>query len=376
MSTVGELFAILAVVYLVDCFRWVSRSAVLFREVPLLGWGRSKPWHVGAQLRRSIAFGFPLPPFGSLLDAEPLPFRPGPEGLVFPAADEDGWVRPAKRDRCVAWKDLGTLKLQELELHGPEGLVAVFGSRAAAASAGALLEALRQVEGNEKKRERAVREALEARFDAPAFEARLKPWRRWSLLAHLFNSLLFVAVFGGFAVALLRSGAVPVVRLLLQALIAWCLALAVTLLAIRRGLPRPAQPRTGQWVTTVLSPLSLMRAGDLFDQDLAGGVDPLVPATVLLPERALREYLSLRRRELQFPLTPRELELAEAPWQAQDEWLRAELRARVEKLAADRKLDLDEGRPTGLHCPRCWSGYTGTATECASCHGVALVTTP
>ena len=113
---------------------------------------------------------------------------------------------------------------------------------------------------SDAKRPAALEKAWAARFDAKAAGERLRPWRRWRWVVFLANLGLFTALFGGWGLLSFAERPPPFVLLLLLMLLAWWVAIAATVLAIRRVLPKDARPTRFQYVLTLLSPLSLLRS--------------------------------------------------------------------------------------------------------------------
>lgn len=374
MSTAAELFAIFAAIYVVDCFRWVARTAVVLSRVPLLGDGVGGAWRLASQFRRGLAFGFPFPPFGSLYDAEALPFRPGPEGLVFPAGDEHGWTKPSERELVVPWAQASRLTFDGLVLVGPGGPLHAFGSKAGARAAKALLDAL-SAEPNPKDAWAVVERAYAARFDAGALDQRLAAWRRWQWPVRAANSALFVAIFGALGLFVFSKAPPSPLAVLLTVLGLWLVALVTNVIAVRRALPAELRPSTGQLAVMFVSPLSLIRSFDFIEPELVGGFEPELVAAVLLEPKVAARFVAERRRQLEHALAPAELALAAPAIQAQDERLRRHLLDRIGRLAKDRQLPPPPPGPKGRHCPRCLAEYGAQAqpTHCSSCAGVALI---
>jgi hypothetical protein len=100
-SAVGQLALLLGVIYLLDCFRWVARNAAVFRVVWPLPHAVGGAWQIAAQFKRALVFGFPLPPFGSVLTAEDWPFVAGAHGVRFLAHDVPLHAAPTASERFV-----------------------------------------------------------------------------------------------------------------------------------------------------------------------------------------------------------------------------------------------------------------------------------
>ncbi len=374
MSTAAELFAIFAAIYVVDCFRWVARTAVVFSRLPLVGSSVGRAWRLAAQFKRGLAFGFPFPPFGSLYDCEALPFRPGPLGLTFPAADESGWTRPSEHELLVPWGQTATLRFDGLVLVGPAGPLHAFGSKASASATLAFLEAIRG-EPKPKDAWTVVERAYAPRFDLNALDERLRAWRRWQWPVRVTNSALFLGIFGSLGLYVFAKHPPHPLLVLSTVFGLWLLALVTNVIAVRKTLPKALRPGGGQLAVMFISPLSLIRSFDFIEPELVGGFEPeLVAAAVLEPSVAAR-FVDERLRQLEHALAPAELTLASPELQAQDERLRRHLSERLRRLVREKQLPPPPAPPKGRHCPRCLAEYgvQAKATSCSSCAAVALV---
>jgi len=117
----------------------------------------------------------------------------------------------------------------------------------------------------------------------------------------------------------------------------------------------------------LVSPLSLLRGGDLIEAELAADLEPLVVAAVLLPNAEAERVVAQGLRALAFPLT-----FDDGP-HADDAPLRERLAGLVRLVARARGLLGELSVPRGRHCPRCLTEYRAGPEVCASCPGVALV---
>lgn len=368
-SAASELFALLVIVYLVECFRWVARGAVVFRDVPPAGAWAAEALQIGSQYRRALAFGFPLPPFGSMYVADGLLLNPGPGGVRLAAPELARGTTPLASEPWLPWAEVTRLSVEGVELkRGPEVLRAFSSRRAARACLAALQE---WAKAPDARRPGLLEKSLAARFDAKAARERLASWRRWRWGVFLANLGLFLALFGGWGLLSFSPRPPPFVLLLLAMLVAWLTAVAATVLAIKRVLPEDARPTRLQWVLTLLSPLSLLRSPDVIEAELLSDLEPAALAAAALKPQAAREWLERAARELRHPVSPKDAEPGPAAALADDAWLRERWGAQLERLAKG----LEGTTPVtgvGLHCPRCLTEYTGDAASCSTCPGVPL----
>lgn len=367
-SGAAELAVILAAIYLLDCFRWVSRSARLLRRWPLLGARVERPMRVAAQFSRGLAFGSPVP-VESLLSAEGSCLRPLEAGLWIAEEDLSRWARPGRDARLVPWSELATLEVRDLELVGPVGLRHVFGSRRAALAVRRQLAMLAGSggSGGQPPSSALVEAVLAAPFDVAALDGRLARWARVKPWLVVTTTLLLGAL-----VATLWGMFLPPFAwwwLLPGVAVAWVASAVAVVLGVRRALEPEVRPSVGQWVLLLVSPLSLMRGGDLIEAELVADLEPLAVAAALLPKAEAERVVGEGLRALQFPLV-----YDDGP-HVDDAALRARLAAQVEQLARARGLTLAAAARAGRHCPRCLTEYRAghEVQVCGSCPGVPLV---
>lgn len=363
-SAAAQLAAILAVIYLLDCFRWVARNAVIFRRVPPLPWSAGGLWQIARQFSRGLVFGFPLPPFGSLLTAEDWPFVAGSHGVRFVAWDTPAFALPSQAERLLTWDEVKQLSLDELELRLEGTVLHRFGSRRAARAVKTLLAALATAAPG--KRGQLLREALERRFDPAEVQRRLKHFRARRLLLGVADVTLFLALFG--LLGALMSGVVLQGWMLWAALGSWLFALVATTLAVRQ-LEKDLRPSWGALIISVVSPVSLMRSNDLVEPEWLAELHPAAVAVALLPAEAAARFVDARVRAARFPVK-QESERDDAPALEDDAKSRGWHLEQLERLLKATGAAVEA--PTGRHCPRCLTEYTASATACERCPGVTL----
>lgn len=362
-SAAAELAVILGALYLLDCFRWVSRSARLVRRLAPFSAHLEAPLRIAPQFPRSLAFGAPFP-WERLVVAEGSCWRPLAEGLWLAGEELSTWARPGQGAAVVPWAEVARLEVRGLELWGPTRRLHVFGSRRAAATAGVELARL-QAATSEVGRRQAAEAAAASRFDLAALEARWGVWRKhegWLKGATTTLAASMVAV----VLAMLQpEGAWW--RLLPLLLVAWLAAMVAASLVIRRVLPSEVRPSRAQWVVLVLSPLSLARAADLVESELVADFEPVAVAAALLGQAEAERLLGAAVRALVYPL-----ERGDGP-HLDDAAARARYEQLVRGVAKAKGLRIDVAPPQGRHCPRCLTEYQAGVEGCSSCAGVRLV---
>ncbi len=364
-----DLYVLLCAVYLLECCRWVGRRTLLLRQWPLGQPAVVEPLRVAPQLDRALTFGFPFPPFGSVLECEPFPFEAGPAGLLVRSSEALAGELPTRLDRWVPWAAVTGLKAEGKEVFlGATRVAVLHNARAAAAAVERCRGWVTQPPGptsptvpgwSEDRQLDALRQDL-ARFSDG----------RW--LPQLAGTGLWAVIFGGFGAITFATKPPSFVPVFALVALWWLICLVATVVWVRKTLPRQAWPGGGQWFLTLASPLSLLRAADLVERELLFGADAATAVVATLPPQAARDVLERWRRDLQWPIRRADLVTTEAEVLANDAWHREALLQRLARLSA-----LLEGTTTkaitGRHCPRCLTEYLAVATACTECPGVTLV---
>ena len=364
-SAVGQLALLLGVIYLLDCFRWVARNAAVFRVVWPLPPAVGGAWQIAAQFKRALVFGFPLPPFGSVLTAEDWPFVVGAHGVRFLAHDVPLHAAPTASERFVPWSQVAQVRLEELSLMLDGARLHTFGSRRAARGAVELLSSLAKAE--QGMRGKLLGKALEARCEVEAVKARLAAWRTRRAVMGVANVAFFIALFGLLGAALEGVDVRP--WMLAATGGSWLFALVATVIMVRRLEPQ-LRPALGAQVVALVSPVSLMRSHDLVEPEWVADLHPAAVAVAVLPTPDARRFVEARLRAAEHPVRLAGA-LDEGDAGADDGQSRAlhvaQYRALLAKLGGEATA-----APKGPHCPRCLTEYTSAATGCDRCPGVAL----
>lgn len=363
-SVAAELAAIVAVIYLLDCFRWVARSALLVRQWPFSSAKLEAPLRIAAQFSRTLAFGLPLP-IELLLPAEGVCLRPLEAGVWVSGQDLGSFARPGKDARVVPWAELEKLQVDGLELRGP-GVRHHLGSRRAVNAMKAQLASLVKArQRGERRRAATIDESLQPFFDVEEVERRLASLRRVRPFLGLATTALLLTI-SALLWAMLQPQW-PWWWLVPPVLVAWVLCIAVTVFSVRRVLPVDVRPSVGQWLTVLVSPLALIRALDLIEGELVTDFEPVAVAMVVCAKADAERLVGDRLRALEHPLT-----YDDGP-HLDDVALRTQLKEQLLSAARKRALSLERPPSSGRHCPRCLTEYRADIASCGSCVGVALV---
>jgi hypothetical protein len=364
LPPLGELLALIGVLYLVECVRPVGRASRVVRSLLPGRFRLVEPFAVSDGWKRAIVFGAPWPPLGALHVMDGLPVTVGPSGVSVPSTDglHLRWEEAARR-----------LRVDDLDLQVDGNPVAGFGTRRMSRAFAELLTLAAQATSL-ADRDVLLQQFFDRRFDVDEARARRSAWRRrgWPLVFHC--NLLFVAIFGGWLAAL--GLGVRWELVLAWVVLTWLPCVGSFWLTQRALLPRPVRPPAWRrWVTTA-SPLSLVRAADEVRAELWGELDPLAAASIVVPSRELVPALRRALAELEWPLPSAAVGAA----QVDAQWMRAALRERLERLCRAHGVDpvalLHEApvadSPEGAFCPRCLTQFTSVDASCAECPGVPL----
>jgi hypothetical protein len=275
--------------------------------------------------------------------------------------------------RRLAWEDLAPIVACDARIESGELLSCKLGSRHAAARLAEALEKIRLAPT--KKREGELRRFLDARFDVAAASARREAFARSVRVLRVLSNALWLALFGGLGVAVVTQNMLYLLAAAALTLILWPVNAFVFSRTLRKQtwLPKGQGPELSTRLVTVLSPLSAVRAVDVIARELWANRDPLVVAAVLLKPAELSSFA----RPLLVAVESRDGEpLA---------WWRAELRLRMGRVLAERKISVEEllmppvreGSHVATYCPACLAQYepgAGALGNCPNdtCHDIPL----
>lgn len=379
MSDVQVLFAVLAGLYLWECACWLRRDAVAVATWLGTRWQLLQPGTLGGNQRGGFVLAPPLPPLGSFLAVNQLPFTLAPEGVLFFVATNvnPGW-RAAHGGQYFRFDEVQEVRADRKRLFVNGRLLLRTTSPGHARQLAEMLQTLKHTP--EKQRAEAIQRMLRASLDTRALEQRWneatqcgKPIRR---LANVLFILLFIT-----APALIwRLGFGLTWPWLLAGLLALTISIAV---CFRRGhrrlFPQLDDERFTFTLTVALAPTSALRAHDLLTRHACETFHPLAVAKVFLPPAAFEQFAGWVLRDLRHPAQPvcpdSSAEIAAVEVQG-----RATLLATVEEFLGrsgpDAKKLLRTPEPMEscrAYCPRCEAQFTSADSQCADCGGLAVV---
>lgn len=378
MSSLAEVFVVLAALYAFECCAWVPRSALTLRA-----WAsalrRARPSDVvGSPVAGGVALQ-PLPWFGTLLVSEAWPVALSPEGLATRESLElDRRQRRPFEPLAWRWDELGPFSAREHNVFAGEQLVA---STNTLRGARELAEVLSKVAQSPKDRRAVeIERSLARSFDTADFTRRTaelervaRPLRAWCTALFLWLALACPALAFGVGLAptwpFLLGGIV-----LLQVATVWKLRRA-----FRELLPDGDEERGRATLMVAFSPVAAARAVDTLSRPLLAGLQPLA-CTATLPREERDE---LARVSLVDALHPRQLEGA-APLALEiDAWFRERLAHSLRKCARELAVDAeallapppaDSGERSW--CPRCRTRFGTPPATCFDCSVATLPLAP
>jgi hypothetical protein len=375
LSDGQELFLVLCLLYLSDCFCWVRRTAVLFTAPFCRRWQLAKPSaHLG-NARGHLYFLNPAPPLGEAFLAGWSPFSVSPAGVCdFTLGAPPTGGRAAFTGNVVTYEEIekATTDGRDLLLNGRE--FATCADPLQAKAYAALLLKLRSQDA--AQRAKTIERHLQGRFAKSKASRAIKRARllasnvrTWALF---FFVLMYVTIPLLTFVHDLRYLLLPAAGVYLLG--AWIIAFLYSR-AHKALFPELKGERIGNVVKMCGCPPLALRAADLVTLHALSAFHPLVLAH-LLQVPAARSVAATFLRDLRHPLrhdlTGPGLEIAE--WHA-----RIEAEEAGHYLKSQGLLDLAavfvEPAPQETctkYCPRCLAQLRTEAIHCPDCAGVTL----
>jgi hypothetical protein len=370
-----SIYLLLWLLYLSECFIWVSKRSLAFVS----------PWNKQWRLRLPSSFiaGFkngavPLNPWfpGTRVVVGSLsPISISPDGIcAFNAQSFFDAGRPVQTPHHFAFDDIKSCTSQDRAV-----LInsAPFVECDNVAEARQIAHLIRQAERIPRsQRQRLIGKFLADRFDPrealESFAAMSKRLRPLEILCTAFFPLLFILA----PLMAFRYGLEELIIPAAIMMIAFAGAIAWLVWNQHQSPRSLSNERWSSVAKIILCPPGAIRAvGDL-TAHFPMACDPLV-LSALLPCDARVRFAAAYLRDLHFPIK----DGLEGPAKAVVDWYRAELLQQATKYAktqTDLTLESNSAPPvfeTGCrsYCPRCRSQFTMEAGECSGCDGVSLV---
>lgn len=377
MSDGQTLLLVLALLYLSDCWLWVTKQSVAFVSHWCRQWrvaSLSSPLSNG---RGGLLFMNPLPPLGCVFLSHLSPISVSPNGIcAFNLQALPSVGRPVQTGRSLAFTEI-----TDAGFDGAYVLVnnQRFTKTATTKQARVLSELINRMIADPSDRERLVRAHIAGQFAAGEAAAVLqkanvvvKPIRRMCsiLFLFLFVATPLLASFFGLLSIFIPVGVVMVV-----------LAVQISIMffqAHKKLYPHESQERIEDVVKMVLCPPVSIRATDLLTRHLLSEYSPVVVAG-LLSGSAAQEFVRAFILDLQHPLKHEVSDEAAAEiitWAASEQ-----LRHCLEHVNRTGNLKpevfLAPQQPVGnsiSYCPRCGCQFIVSSGLCPDCPGVGLHT--
>jgi len=379
MSELQILFAVVVVLYLLQCVAWVPQDSAAFRATFFAGWKQELGgFRLAAAHVRGVP-GNPLPPLRGVAVCQPALVAVSPEGIAhlhggpqafFPFASIEK-VSADGKSVCTGGEDIRSQR-------------DLFDASTAdeARRLAAWLEKLRGMP--EKKRGQAIEKRLAAALEFERaseryaeFEraTRLLGWSCTALFAYLFLFLpLIIDAVGLARVWLVLAG----VLVVMVALIGWDFRRAH-----RQLHPDDGDARWTALMTILLSPVAAIRAKDVVFRDLFTSFHPLAVARVLCLPEEFRRIAARTLREITFPIPATAAGEDEDSFQCES-WFRERQSAAIRRFLNDAELRPEEllappapsGPQSVSYCPRCCQQYAVSPGACTDCGGIPLEPLP
>jgi len=367
MNELQLLFLVLAALYLWECIHWLPRGSVACLTWLGKKWCVRRPGQFSGNQHGGIVLAWPLPPLGSIVAGNPLPFTLSPQGLsggklngLLPLA---GINTVETRGRKVYLNGKPAFKF-------PTQTYAVLVTRQ-------LLELK-----NEKpdRRGAAIEKMVQSMFDTKAIETRWKEFKGRTRNIQWLGNGLFFYLFCYAPAMIYRFGLVRTWLPLLIGMLAFTISLAIMCYRVHKYFfPAADDDRFTHFITVLLAPATAMRGRDFLSRRLLETYHPLAVVGEFCTPQAFRAFAEKTLRDLRYTITPSYSDKEVARKEAEI-FSRQTLLRTMENFLRRNKLDPDElcGAPKREEtcqsfCPRCLTQFTTIDGQCADCGGVPLV---
>ena len=376
MSELQVLFAVVVVLYLLQCVAWVPQESAAFRATFFSGWIQAgEGFLLAVQHIRGVP-GNPLPPLNGVAVCQSAPVAVSPVGFTRVFAGPQAFFPFAGMKKISAGG-------KSVETGGEDirSLEALFDTptEGEARRLAAWLEKLRTMP--EKKRAHAIEKWLGASLDFSQASARYVEfdhatkflgWACTALFAYLFLFLPLILD----AIGLARVWMVLAATLvLLMAFIEWQFVRAH-----KRLHPGDGDARWTALITMLLYPVAGIRAKDVVLRDLFAEFHPLAVARVLCEPEEFGRVAARTLREFTFPI-PANAAAADEPGVQCESWFRERQSTALRRFLKEAELNPEEllappprsSSKSVSYCPRCCQQYALSPGECRDCGGIPLL---
>jgi len=379
VSDLELLFLVLVCLYGWECACWLRRGSVGFRTWLGRRWRAVHPGALVGNQHGSFILAPPLPPLGYILTGNQFPLSLSAEGVfAYVSPTVNPGPRPQQTGLFFRFD-----KIQSAEVKGKKLLIngAMAVKAYSPGSAQYLASCVRQlVKAPASERAAAIEKIFRDTFDSKAAKNRWREFQKQTGAMRWLVNALFLYIFVLVPGVIWHLG----LRLSWMGLLAGLLVLTASIaIEFRRAhkvfYPEAEDERFTHFLTTLLSPVTAIRAQDILSRPLLETFHPVAIAAVLCTPEEFRELAGRVVRDVQFPAMP-VCPASQPEAESTERAARAALRKVLEAFLKRHKIEPDDlmRAPQPLddacraYCPRCLSQFTDKQGSCFDCGGLQL----
>jgi hypothetical protein len=373
MSDGQTLFAVLSLIYLVECFLWVRKQSVAFLS----------PWCRRVSIA-SASFGNanggflimnPLPPLGSVFLSHLSPVSVSPLGVcAFNLQALPSVGRPTQSGRSLAFTEIAGSSIDGAYLLvNNERFVKCTTTAQARAISDLINETVRV---SLSERESILRAYTARQFAGDEAAKVLREAASVIRPIRWMCSILFLFLFVATPILVSTLGLLRLFFPVALVMLVFAVQVSVMFHGARKAL-FPGETRLDQVITMILCPPVAIRAADLLTRDLLSLYSPVVLASLLAGSGA-QQFVRAFVLDLQHPCkheVTNEMSAEIIGWAAADQ-----LDLCLEHIKHSSNLQqevlLAPPQPSGTsvsYCPRCECQFNVSSGACPDCPGLRLV---
>jgi hypothetical protein len=346
--TLGFLFAIVVVVYLLQCICWAVPGAIVF-ALDLRGRGQRRQEFLWSALNVSALLANPLPPLSPLLVVQWPGFELTPDSIRFSSKQDE--------PISIPWEKL-KIAYSEFRLRCNDTMV-FKGSESEVRRYAELLQQLQRA--GRGQRSQIIQEWLRKAMNTRAASHRVLLFARDSRWLRIVSNLQFFFLFLVMPLGFEKFGAAILWRVILV-LIVISIAVGLEFWTLHKTLfPDANNERFKSGITVFLSPVAAIRASDPAAHNLLGGFHPIAVAGAVLSGEEFRRFAGRQLRLCRYG-------------EYQDKRYQQMLQQAMEQALKQKGLNpaelLRPPEPDSgcvIYCPRCLAQYTKEREQCTDC---------
>lgn len=322
----------------------------------------------------------PLPPLGSLLVANQLPFSLGPDGvLCFVSTNMNPGWRPAQTSRLLTWEEARKIRLDGKKLFLDKEKIHAATTATRASHLFNLLSTLATLSRDD--RASAIKQTLLDAMDIGRITQLRDELRARTRAIRLLVNVLFVHLFIVAPALVTLVGIQATWMGLVTVMFALTVSIATLFHRAHKALyPQSSDERFTHTLTTALAAATTLRAHDIASRPLLENFHPLAVAKVLLEGK---EFCIVARSvllDLRNPILPA-CPSAQPKAVAAESFFRSTSLEITEAWLKENGVSPDDlcrapepwDATCRAYCPRCGSQFTTAEQPCSDCGGIALV---